>query len=175
MAIITVSLAFSTMCYGLFGMNLVSGLEQHPTMFWKITAAGLGTSLCVYGGINSFMTGSMFSFRQNRKDRLAKTLMRQNAIKHISGLMPAASTTNGEGALLADVNEALLCYLEDAGGSDATLDPHGMLSILEASSGSMRTLEDVQIIFDAFDSNGDGLLNYDDVVNFVSSQYETSR
>ena len=29
-------------------------------------------------------------------------------------------------------------------------------------------LEGLEIIFDAFDSNGDGLLNYDDVVNFVS-------
>ena len=156
-------------------MNLVSGLEEHPTMFWQVTMAGMGTSVCVYGGINGFVTGNIFRFRRNRRDRLTKALVRQNAIKHISNLMPNSSTINGDTQVLADVNEALLCFLENDGRSNAELDRKGMLSILEASSGSTHSLKDVQIIFDAFDSNEDNLLNYDDIVNFVSCQYETSR
>ena len=48
-----------------------------------------------------------------------------------------------------------------------------MLQILELTSKKTHTVEDVQIIFDAFDNNDDGLLDYDDVVNFVASQYES--
>ena len=54
-----------------------------------------------------------------------------------------------------------------------TLNHQGMLEILELTSKRRHSPEDIQIIFDAFDNNNDGLLDYDDVVNFVASQYES--
>lgn len=181
MAILTVGLAFSTMVYGLFGMNLVSGLEEHPYMF-NLVGAGAGTTgICVYIGVLRFMTGQTFSFhisdqRTRRKNRFSNTMRRQDAIKHIRSLLPTRKSSVppfGDGAGLADINEALLCYLEDKGGAKAQLNHAGMLQILELTSKKTHTVEDVQIIFDAFDNNDDGLLDYDDVVNFVASQYES--
>ena len=75
---------------------------------------------------------------------------------------------------LDDVNEALLTYLEEKGGASAQLDRNTMIEILTKTTGVTPTSADLEIVFAAFDNNYDDLLDYDDVVNFVASQYESN-
>ena len=49
-----------------------------------------------------------------------------------------------------------------------------MVAILTKTTSGVPTDQDLKLIFAAFDNNGDGFLDYDDVVNFVASQYESS-
>ena len=48
------------------------------------------------------------------------------------------------------------------------------MEILQKTTGVTPTEEDLRIVFAAFDNNYDELLDYDDVVNFVASQYESN-
>ena len=184
MAIITVGLAFCTMVYGVFGMNLVSGLEEHPSMFQTVTFGAGAMGGLVYVGVLRFMTGQSFELRSplepRRKNRLAGRMQRQDAIKRIRTLVPAKKTVN-DGSIrtietrpLDDVNEALLTYLEEKGGASARLNRDAMVEILQKTTGVTPTEEDLRIVFTAFDNNYDELLDYDDVVNFVASQYESN-
>ena len=45
-----VGLALATTVAGLFGMNLTSGLEEHPTLFWTTSAASVSLAAAVYLG-----------------------------------------------------------------------------------------------------------------------------
>ena len=82
--------------------------------------------------------------------------------------------SNIETRPLDDVNEALLTYLEEKGGASAQLDRDSMVAILTKTTSGVPTNQDLKLIFAAFDNNGDGFLDYDDVVNFVASQYESN-
>ena len=130
------------------------------------------------------MTGQSFELRSplepRRKNRLAGRMQRQDAIKRIRTLVPAKKTVN-DGSIrtietrpLDDVNEALLTYLEEKGGASARLNRDAMVEILQKTTGVTPTEEDLRIVFTAFDNNYDELLDYDDVVNFVASQYESN-
>eukprot|EP00943_MAST-04B_sp_MAST-4B-sp1_P004450 g4450.t1 len=185
MAIITVGLAFCTMVYGVFGMNLISGLEEHPSMFHIVTFGAGGMGGLVYVGVLRFMTGQTFELtsplQPRRKNRLANRMLRQDAIKRIRNLVPDTqkkeddlSLKNVEIRALDDVNEALLTYLEEKGGASAQLDRNTMIEILTKTTGVTPTSADLEIVFAAFDNNYDDLLDYDDVVNFVASQYESN-
>ena len=95
-------------------------------------------------------------------------------------MKPAKKTVN-DGSIrtietrpLDDVNEALLTYLEEKGGASARLNRDAMVEILQKTTGVTPTEEDLRIVFTAFDNNYDELLDYDDVVNFVASQYESN-
>ena len=184
MAIITVGLAFCTMVYGVFGMNLVSGLEEHPQMFKIVSLGAGGMGGLVYFAVLRFMTGQTLELRSplepRRKTRLANRMIRQDAIKRVRNLVPAkrrkedGNISNIETRPLDDVNEALLTYLEEKGGASAQLDRDSMVAILTKTTSGVPTNQDLKLIFAAFDNNGDGFLDYDDVVNFVASQYESN-
>jgi hypothetical protein len=45
-----VGLALATTVAGVFGMNLTSGLEEHPSLFWTTSAASVGLAAAVYLG-----------------------------------------------------------------------------------------------------------------------------
>ena len=118
MAIITVGLAFCTMVYGVFGMNLVSGLEEHPQMFQIVSLGAGGMGGLVYFAVLRFMTGQTLELRSplepRRKTPLANRMIRQDAIKRVRNLVPAkrrkedGNISNIETRPLDDVNEALL-------------------------------------------------------------------
>lgn len=136
-----VGLAATTSIFGLFGMNLVSGIELHATGFAAVTAvsAVLGVAVVVafrralraHGGIAE-------RARHASEDRhaLKSLLEHMGALEH---LFDAAS--------------------RDPPGSAAPLSPAGVSALVERASGKKPTDREIALLFEIFDADHDGTID----------------
>ena len=154
-AMATVGLAISTTVAGFFGMNLVSGLEEAPQMFWYVMgSAVVGGGLVYVGAVRAAVYGS------------AAAGKRFGDIDEIQVLNAGTPGKHDE----YDMQDILLSYLESHGGADCRVTEEQFGELMETATGAPVNSEEIRRIFRVFDHDGSGDLDYGDCVKFICSQ-----
>jgi len=141
MAIAAVSLSVGTVGVGLFGMNLLTGLETHPQAFWLVGGACLGAAAATHRRLGRLAIPAMHEFSASRDTKSLSPFLNSLANSDIQDIM----LHHGEGSL---TKEQFLALLQEATGEP--INPHH-----------------VDLVFRIFDSDGDDLLSRGDLMKFL--------
>eukprot|EP00457_Paulinella_chromatophora_P002765 gb/GEZN01002770.1/.p1 GENE.gb/GEZN01002770.1/~~gb/GEZN01002770.1/.p1 ORF type:complete len:547 (+),score=82.23 gb/GEZN01002770.1/:18-1658(+) len=144
----TTGLACGTIFTGMFGMNLLSGLENHPLAFYNASATAIALSLGMYWSC-LYIWGRPSIQTKKETFRLAK----------MQSLMDQ----------LGDVQDFILSKMHgEMHGEAFTLE--GFRKALDEASERTVTRQDVEIIFDFYAKYKVGLLYPHEVVQFLCDQ-----
>lgn len=147
----TVGLAFSTTTAGFFGMNLQSGLEEGATaLFWGV----VGCASLAGVGIYAMMV------------RQAKIVTTLPPLTQFDDIPLLASSPGAD----ADLQEILLSYLDANGGKQCSVTEEQFRDIVQEATGQHVDVYEIDQIFQKFDHNSDGKLDYSDCVQFLCTQ-----
>jgi len=142
-SIIGISLATSTTVAGFFGMNLVHGYEEHPDMFYYVTALTGVSGFILFLGCTSYVRGAIMKFAALRRVEEIKTINR--ALEDMRMLEYVAKTTlkNKDTLTMESFQEKLSEYTSSpVSGNEADL------------------------LFKALDNTKNGVLSFDDFQPF---------
>lgn len=142
MAFATVGLSVGTVGAGLFGMNLLTGLEQHPQAFLIVTSGCLGLAGLVYL-------------------RLSRLALPQNVPK----------VTLDQRKLDRFLNKLAECDIQDIVlhriGIEEVLTKEEFSKVLQEATGRKIDSEEVDLVFRVFDANHDNALTRTDLVKLL--------
>ena len=147
-AMATVGLAVSTSIAGFFGMNLVSGVEEAPMLFWYVMMGATG------GGAAIYAASVQRAFHGSRAEN--KSAMGPD-IDQIHTLMLS----------YYDMHDILLSHLESNGGENASITEEEFGVLLEAATGKAVDRTETRRIFEVFDRDNDHKLDYRDCVKLM--------
>ena len=147
-AMATVGLAVSTSIAGFFGMNLVSGVEEAPMLFWYVMMGATG------GGAAIYAASVQRAFHGRRAQ--SRSAMGPD-IDQIHTLMVS----------YYDMHDILLSHLESNGGESASITEEEFGALLEATTGQAVDKTETRRIFEVFDRDNDHKLDYRDCVKLM--------
>jgi hypothetical protein len=119
-----VALSSGTLGVGIFGMNLVSGLEAHPTAFWMLSGAFLAAPMVVYRICHNIAMPST-----GETSRVAD----------IKALQPFMDS-------VGDIQDSMLTSLQPS----TTLDQVAFKDLLQRCTGQPVAEADVELVFRCF-------------------------
>lgn len=140
MSISGLSLGIGTAIAGFFGMNLVSGIEMHPTAFYMVITGTTLTGAIVAASCFNFVSGKTM---QNRAE---------TRLNEIETLTNALSDMN---ALDVTIKKLLL---DKSGMGEHEFHEN----LKQARESGTVTEAEVQLLFSALDQQKDGVLFFDD-------------
>ena len=144
------SLGISTTIAGFFGMNLINGLEAHPSAFLVVIGATCFAGAAVSVTCFSYVSGN--TMQKSARQRLKEIQTLNNALSDMDAL---------------DVTIKKLLRSK----SGMTLEEfHHMLSTSRTSRGVSK--EEVELLFNAMDQQKDGILLHDDFESLLQLQKE---
>jgi len=139
-AITSLGFATSTTVAGLYGMNLVNGIEQSPTAFVNVIMVTSAAGIIVIAGCMAYISG----YNMTRQ-----TLEKMSEIKTVNRALMNMSALDYTIKKLAENNLAM--------------DKEGFRTHLVSCHRSANIKDDeVDFLFDIFDNTKDGLLYHDD-------------
>lgn len=135
------SFGISTALAGFFGMNLINGLESHPSAFYMVVAGTCMTGVVVSASCFNYISGSTMQKRAGQRLTEIKTL--KNALRDMSGLDATIKKVlrSKTGMSREEFHESL----ETARGPGSVSE------------------EEVDLLFNAMDQHKDGMLQRDDL------------
>ncbi len=148
LGIVAVSTGITTATTGLFGMNLINGLEESPIAFAMVT--GASTTIAV------FVAGVYFSFIRGR-------LMQERAEKRLAEIETFVSALSDMGALDYTVKKMIQ-------GDGRMGKSEFKERLTNARASRYVSDKEVDFLFEVLDSHKDNELTPDD---FVSHTYKT--
>jgi len=166
LAVGTVCLSTMTVVAGFFGMNLVSGFEDHESMF-LVTVGGSGVAAIVlYAACHNFLSG------KNMRKRVREKATEINAITAVLNNMDSLDFAIKRLLQEADSNLSQGKYNSIGFGSTYTSNPHShsltkerFKSVLAEVRGPGKKIErgEVELIFGILDKSGDGVMDYNEL------------
>ena len=151
-AMATVGLAVSTTIAGFFGMNLFSGLEEETLfpLFWFVVGGASLGGASIYGVI----------ITQANKGVVGRNVQELNEIVSLRRASPGGHHEK-------DMQDILLSYLDSHGGHDCSVTEEEFRVMLEKATGKAADPLEIKRIFDVFDHDNSGKLDYSDCVQFL--------
>lgn len=151
LTVAAVSLAVPTWIGGMFGMNLTHGFEEsHPAVFWGVFGGTVLAASLTYGVV--------------MQRTMSKSSPKSRVVEDLHKLSDSLTQ--------ADVQDILLAYLEKNDLEHVNKDQ--FTKMMKQAAGHTLSPAEVDRIFRVFDSNGDEILSYRDIVNFICDQYGSS-
>jgi magnesium transporter len=130
----SVGMALSTTVAGLFGMNMLSGLEEHPYAFWWTTMATTTAGIFVYAGVHHMLHSSTGTGSHKR-------------------MLPALQTTFTN---MDTIQQVMVSCMQDGRGFTR----QRFRDELSRTRGGMPvSKEEIDIVFDVFDQSHNGEIN----------------
>jgi len=152
-SIATITVGIGAWMGSLFGMNLTSGLENHPLMFYMVTGGSVATSIGLYLTIVY----------------VARTWMRRNqSLSFIEADDIQLSSAVKPFATLDDVQDIMLKHLDTNPGTAVSKKEFG--NMLREVADDVNDNE-IDRIFRLFDCSKNGLLEQNDVIQFIINQH----
>ena len=154
-AMATVGLAVSTTVAGFFGMNLYSGLEEINTypLFWMVVGGASCTGILIY----------VTAIRQATRGVSGKKISDLNEIVVLGQSTPGQHDEY-------DMQDILLSYLDTHGGKECSVSEADFKFMVEKATGKEVDPIEINRIFQVFDHNDDGRLDYSDCIQFICAQ-----
>lgn len=153
LGIFTMALAVGTTVAGFFGMNLMSGLEDHPWAFSVVVASSLTTGAFLSLGALNYMSGRTMQRRAEQRLQEIETL--NSALSDMCALDYTLKTSVGRGLVVskADFRRRLRKARQSQYISD----------------------NEVDLLFDVFDRVKDGLLTLEEFSSDKASRWDREK
>eukprot|EP00440_Ansanella_granifera_P030310 gb/GFBE01032931.1/.p1 GENE.gb/GFBE01032931.1/~~gb/GFBE01032931.1/.p1 ORF type:complete len:494 (+),score=106.57 gb/GFBE01032931.1/:1-1482(+) len=148
----TAALAVSTVVAGFFGMNLQSGIEDVPGLFWMVTAGTTAITILIFAGLMS----GVRRFHRVQRNHMSQTGSLRRALE---GLDEAYFSLRQSGSLVCSEDEAA-----PSGVNKAEL-----FEALEAA-GCVLNDEEQDVLWEAMDANRDGSLSASELGMFSAAE-----
>lgn len=154
-AMATVGLAVSTSIAGFFGMNLYSGLEEVTSvpLFWYVMGGATFSGAAIYAT----------AIRQATKNVVGQQVVDLNNLYHLGQSTPGQHDEY-------DMQDILLSYLDGHGGKHCSVTEQEFGKLLERATGQTVEANEIKRIFEVFDHDNDGKLDYGDCIQFICTQ-----
>ena len=137
----TLSVGVGALCAGAFGMNLTSGLEEHPQAFMAVSGGILTMVAVIFGG---------FYRKLDLLGRDYSSARTYQALKHFFNYIEGI-----DGAIWENKK---------------TLNRNEFGRLLEPVVGSHLSQKEVDALFNILDQNVDGKIDHKEVLNLASKQ-----
>jgi len=146
MGVAGIGLAASTVVAGVFGMNLISGLENWNMSFHIVTAGCIGTGAIFY----------YFCYKWASDNK------KRSAVSEFTSIQPILSHLGDiQDIVLRGMNRSELWSKDE------------FLQLLQKASDYPLSGKDIGMIYRVFDMDKDGQLTQDDIKRFLAQQHST--
>eukprot|EP00750_Incisomonas_marina_P031633 INCI8260.2.p1 GENE.INCI8260.2~~INCI8260.2.p1 ORF type:complete len:607 (-),score=105.06 INCI8260.2:142-1962(-) len=145
LAMVSCGVAMSTTITSMFGMNLISGFEAHPSAFWAVVPLSVACGGAFFGGLFMKERGYMVSKQQDDMKAMQMLHLRIDDIQEI---------------ILQQLNQ------KRASGADG-FSPSEFSAAIRSAVGQQLTADELSLLFRVYNKKGDGRLSTTDVLRFL--------